>query len=274
MAEVAGLALSGVALVSLFSSCIEFLDYLDQSKNCARDVQVTLTKLGLLKQRLHAWGESISIQSLEDDIGSQYRAAEEHSLIAQSLVGIRNILTATSTLYDKYGCGRLEARSQSPRCPNAPLHATGANGANAPHKAADAQYQSPTLVRDWSWDSSDTITSGCLGLQGDDSTTTTTTSFRLNGTPRSERDEHKRTASQARLAFQAIRLKIIWLLSDRKKFNALLADLDFLLNSLERLAEHSPMAPIAKLPQTLDQKDLEKDIVRGKALVDHGFRRS
>lgn len=93
MAEVAGLAISGIALVSLFSTSLEILDYFEQGKNWSKDVHISLTKVTLMKHRLREWGSAMAIDSLDTDACKLHdRWPTESGVIYQSMLGIRDIL--------------------------------------------------------------------------------------------------------------------------------------------------------------------------------------
>lgn len=58
MAETAGLVVGGIALASLFESCMTIFDRLDAGKNCAQDYQEDALKITLLGSRLRRWEEA------------------------------------------------------------------------------------------------------------------------------------------------------------------------------------------------------------------------
>jgi hypothetical protein len=58
MAEVAGLVVGGVALASLFESCMLTFDLIDAGKNCSRDYQEAALIITLLGSRLRRWEEA------------------------------------------------------------------------------------------------------------------------------------------------------------------------------------------------------------------------
>src|SRR5215470_1787679 len=59
MAEPVGLILSTVGLVSLFTTCIELIDYFELSKTYEYDYEMACLKLSLLKSRLDTWGQML-----------------------------------------------------------------------------------------------------------------------------------------------------------------------------------------------------------------------
>lgn len=58
MAEIAGLVVGGVALASLFDTCMNTLERLDAGRNCGEDYQEAALKVVLLGARLRRWEES------------------------------------------------------------------------------------------------------------------------------------------------------------------------------------------------------------------------
>jgi len=52
MAEAAGLVLSGIALTSLMTSCIDILEYFDDGRHWIRDLSLAFSKVDILKARL------------------------------------------------------------------------------------------------------------------------------------------------------------------------------------------------------------------------------
>lgn len=58
MAELAGLVVGGVALASLFETCMDTFDLIDAGKNCSRDYQEAALVITLLGSRLRRWEET------------------------------------------------------------------------------------------------------------------------------------------------------------------------------------------------------------------------
>lgn len=103
MAEVAGLALSGIALAGLFSTCVEFAEYLEQGKNWVTDLERSLTKMTLMVNRLAQWGVAMSINSPGGEAKMlRDRWPIEGAVIVDSLLNIRNILDTTIKMCKKY----------------------------------------------------------------------------------------------------------------------------------------------------------------------------
>lgn len=100
MAEAVGLTLGGVALASLFSTCIELLDYFELSKTYEYDYGVACLKLSLLQSRLDSWGQT------------RQQWLVENMVIRRSLQGIAGILGNVELLKDKYCLLPRESRNK------------------------------------------------------------------------------------------------------------------------------------------------------------------
>lgn len=44
------------------STCLEILEYEESARSLARDFRLALTKVSLIKQRLHDWGTTMSVK--------------------------------------------------------------------------------------------------------------------------------------------------------------------------------------------------------------------
>lgn len=105
MSEVAGLALGAVALVSLFSTCVELMDLFELAKEQAEDLKLASLKLGLLQMRLTSWGKGMKFDGSATD--HENHVFEKHwtrdwNAIGRSLAGIHAIFGNASTLSQKY----------------------------------------------------------------------------------------------------------------------------------------------------------------------------
>ena len=223
--EAAGLALGGVALAGLFSSCIDVLEYLETGRTWARDIHITLTKLSFLKQRLREWGAAVSIHTHPSEKQSLPNASrEEKGLIVDSLLGIQQLLAATSRLCSKHGCGR-----------DSPRRGTGHDGG-----------------RGVCWDGC-SVKAGSIDSRNEEGS-------RLPGIVV---DTAKSCAR-----WRTLRLRVAWAVGDKKRFDALIGELDFLVSNLERLGQPAEMDSSSRdsspEPERLDRKPAPSLPLRGK----------
>lgn len=109
MAEPVGLVLGTLALASLFTDCIELIQYFELGRNQSHDYETSCLKLSLLRCRLDALGEALNMcrGKQEDEVIVQ-RRANERDVIRKSLLGIKNIFGSTDILTLKY---QLEPRT-------------------------------------------------------------------------------------------------------------------------------------------------------------------
>lgn len=108
MAEITGLVLSGVALASLFKTCVEVVEYFEDSKNWILDFGLALTKVDLLKMRLIRLESIISSWSAVQDIEDMHCARLSHHLpslaVTQGMKGVDEIVQRASKLCRRYSC--------------------------------------------------------------------------------------------------------------------------------------------------------------------------
>ena len=109
MAEAAiGLAIGTVALASLFSTCVECMEYVSLAHNYGHDYEVCLTKILLLKARLNAWGESLHVENEGRELPVlRERWSQERETVGRSLLGIKDIFEDAGNLENKYGLQRV-----------------------------------------------------------------------------------------------------------------------------------------------------------------------
>lgn len=101
--EPAGLAIGGIALASLFSTCLDLAEYFELSRSFAYDYQLACLKLTVLKSRLDFWGTRLNVR----DAGHEKEELrlhwpEEQEVIRCSLLGIKEIFGDAEVLADKY----------------------------------------------------------------------------------------------------------------------------------------------------------------------------
>jgi hypothetical protein len=110
MAEVAGLTIGVVALASLFSTCIECIEYYERRESYEHDYQLACLKLSLLKSRLKALGQDLGIYDDKDDLkedGPWHYEPYETTVIHESLRSIAEIFRNAGLLESKH---RLKSR--------------------------------------------------------------------------------------------------------------------------------------------------------------------
>ena len=100
-AEAAGLAMGVVTIASLFTTCIELLDFVELGKNYPYDYELACAKVNLLHKRLSNWGCKIRIQELDDE-SSSFGKLAKHDAIKNSLLKLSAMLSTAEGLRKKY----------------------------------------------------------------------------------------------------------------------------------------------------------------------------
>jgi hypothetical protein len=95
MAEVAGLVVGGVALASLFDSCMNIFERLDAGKNCSRDYQENALIITLLGSRLRRWEETYRTSPTSN-------TARDGELAVQALESVKNNLESLCKTAERY----------------------------------------------------------------------------------------------------------------------------------------------------------------------------
>jgi hypothetical protein len=95
MAEVAGLVVGGVALASLFESCMLTFDLIDAGKNCSRDYQEAALIITLLGSRLRRWEEAYRTVSPSN-------TARDGELAEQALESVNSNLESLCKTAERY----------------------------------------------------------------------------------------------------------------------------------------------------------------------------
>ncbi|KAL9089944.1 MAG: hypothetical protein Q9165_005473 [Trypethelium subeluteriae] len=103
MAEPVGLALGAVALASLFSTCVELMEYFELSKSYKYDYELACLKLSLLKARLDTWGQTVDVNNRsQEDTDLREQWSSEQDVVRKSLQGIAGIFGDAEQLKSKY----------------------------------------------------------------------------------------------------------------------------------------------------------------------------
>lgn len=100
-AEAAGLAVGVIALASLFTTCIDLLDYFELGKNYLYDYELACTKVNILHKRLSHWGYATRIQDPSYEHPSFSHPARRDA-VGNSLLKLSAILANTEGLRKKY----------------------------------------------------------------------------------------------------------------------------------------------------------------------------
>lgn len=103
MAEAVGLAFGGIALIGLFSTCLEIVDYVADAKAHQPDAALAATQVALLRTRLSQWGDRLSITSPgEEHQILRQKWPEESEIIIDSLLGIKRLFDHSAELIGKH----------------------------------------------------------------------------------------------------------------------------------------------------------------------------
>jgi hypothetical protein len=104
MAEPAGLAIGAIGLAGLVTTCVDCLDYITLARNHGRDLEVSLTQMSLLNQRLTIWGEIVKAQNEGYELPAlREKWPQIGSTVGKALVSIKDAFTDVSGLEKRYG---------------------------------------------------------------------------------------------------------------------------------------------------------------------------
>lgn len=111
MAEAAGLALGGIALASLITTCVEFITYFEDGRDCIRDFSLAVTKVRLMQARLKQLGNfenSVKeLYGLDDGMGiARHDWHHVAAALPDGYLGIREIIARATKLCSRYSQGR------------------------------------------------------------------------------------------------------------------------------------------------------------------------
>jgi hypothetical protein len=100
--EVAGLALSAIALASLFSTCVECFECYEATRDAAEDLKTILVRLDLEKTRLLIWGDQVGILKTTEQ--GRSRHLDEHNGSLKDVFGqLHRTLTRSDQSREIYG---------------------------------------------------------------------------------------------------------------------------------------------------------------------------
>lgn len=108
MAEIAGLAIGGVGLAALFTTCIEFMDLVTLEREHGKTLEVSLAQLSLLNCRFNVWGEIMRVQNEGRELPAlRERWPEIGEVVGKTLVSIQDAFTDASALEKRYGLKKV-----------------------------------------------------------------------------------------------------------------------------------------------------------------------
>lgn len=103
MVEIVGLAFGTVTLVTLFDTCVEFLDYCEDARNLANDIKTAVTKVYLLRPEIHQWEQELAIDRLGPGEGTLRQPwPNDSNVILKGLGQITEILGSNTLLTGRY----------------------------------------------------------------------------------------------------------------------------------------------------------------------------
>lgn len=101
MADVAGLAIGVVALVSLFNTCVDCFELIDAGNKYSHDVEILLIKLDVEKTRLLIWGESVGLLDLSGC--NPFQEVHRRGIAARILNCILMLFQDSEKVRSRYG---------------------------------------------------------------------------------------------------------------------------------------------------------------------------
>ncbi|KAL8929516.1 MAG: hypothetical protein Q9208_001185 [Pyrenodesmia sp. 3 TL-2023] len=109
--EPISLSIGAVALVSVFTTCVECLEYIDAAKSCGRDLELLAMKFAIEKTRFLIWGDSVGLSSVDDRTRStKLDSPLCRPIVEQTLNCIRLLFTDTHELTERYGLKPSDSR--------------------------------------------------------------------------------------------------------------------------------------------------------------------
>ncbi|KAM0326738.1 hypothetical protein ACHAQA_006611 [Verticillium albo-atrum] len=219
MAETAGLVLSGIAITTLFTSCVEVLEYFENGRNWICDLGLAQAKVNLMKIRLSQLEDSlleIADGYATDESKAGYFGPEvwdwrsgscdssgddwEVSVISRGLSGIGEVLQRTSKLCRRYSYPDSSIREAAKHGHTWHTHSNPQDTAPVPQPTCRLNH----INRRQS-----------------------------EGTSRQVQARQNRARPSG---WQLLSKKMSWAVQDKKRFDTLISDFDFLLSNLEKVA--------------------------------------
>lgn len=113
MAETAGLVIGAVSLATLFSTCVDCLDYVSRARNSGKDFKNAMTKFDMLEARLKAWGKSLRVDKPGNELQAlRIQWGQEQVIIGKALNRIKDIFDDHQELEKKYGLREEEEEKE------------------------------------------------------------------------------------------------------------------------------------------------------------------
>ncbi|KAG8752104.1 hypothetical protein FRC14_007342 [Serendipita sp. 396] len=110
MAEVAGLVIGAISMVTLWNTCVQAFDTVASGRNYGYDYEVLRVKLEVERIRLLAWGEAVGLASVQKEttdpskaIDTRLNRAEMRDTVLRLLGCIQHVFEDTQALQRKYG---------------------------------------------------------------------------------------------------------------------------------------------------------------------------
>ncbi|CAM1508224.1 Fc.00g050720.m01.CDS01 [Cosmosporella sp. VM-42] len=102
MAEAAGLAVGGIALAGLLSTCVEMFEYFESARGYIHASNLGKTKISLLGMRLCRLADIPALHSHGEEEALKSSWPHDHRTIADSLCSIKTLLNSAHRLIAKY----------------------------------------------------------------------------------------------------------------------------------------------------------------------------
>lgn len=102
--EPISLSIGAVALVSVFTTCVECFEYIDATKSCGRNLELLAIKFAIEKTRFLIWGDSVGLSSTDNRTRStKLDSPLCRPIVEQTLNCIQLLFTDTRELTERYG---------------------------------------------------------------------------------------------------------------------------------------------------------------------------
>ncbi|OAA53449.1 hypothetical protein SPI_09377 [Niveomyces insectorum RCEF 264] len=213
MAELAGLVIGGVSLITLFQSCSDACAKIELAVRYGRDYEHLVVQFDLVRTRLFLWGQTLGLDpasSSPEDAADATEAQDAlcahwdsvHTTIGNALVAIRELVGDQRKLEKIYDLKRL------------PPPPTANRAAPLPSATVDGPLHDDM-----------------------DMVSTPSSSWTAPRTALDELQAAFRVRARRRQSQGSLALKSLWAIRGRNKFAALIRDLSFWVVHLEKVSE-------------------------------------